>query len=232
MDTFSEEEVFEFTEKKIRNAFIRKVFTILTIQLAITAGLIAVFIYSPGVKQWTSQHPGLALGIMIGTIVCIIVLACCDNFRRKTPWNYIVLFIFTILEGMMLGLMASSFDADDVLLAIGIVAIITLALTLFSFQTKIDFTAMAGGLLCLGICLLMFGLFALIFQSKILQILYASLGALVFSFYLVFDLQIMMGGKHRYSISPEEYIFAALNLYLDIVNLFIYILRLIGLLSD
>ena len=118
------------------------------------------------------------------------------------------------------------------MLAIGIVTIITLALTLFSFQTKIDFTAMAGGLLCLGICLLMFGLFALIFQSKILQILYASLGALVFSFYLVFDLQIMMGGKHRYSISPEEYIFAALNLYLDIVNLFIYILRLIGLLSD
>ena len=46
--------------------------------------------------------------------------------------------------------------------------------------------------------------------------------------YLVYDTQIMMGGGKMYSISPEEYIFAALNLYLDIVNLFLYILQLIG----
>ena len=38
----------------------------------------------------------------------------------------------------------------------------------------------------------------------------------------------MMGGKHKYSLSPEEYIFAALSLYLDIINLFLYILRIIG----
>ena len=58
--------------------------------------------------------------------------------------------------------------------------------------------------------------------------IYASLGALLFSCYLVFDTQMMMGGKHKYSISPEEYIFAALNLYLDIINIFLYILALVG----
>lgn len=40
--------------------------------------------------------------------------------------------------------------------------------------------------------------------------------------------QLMMGGKHKYSLSPEEYIFASLNLYIDIVNIFMYILMLIG----
>ena len=51
---------------------------------------------------------------------------------------------------------------------------------------------------------------------------------LFFSFqYLVFDTQLMMGGKHKYSISPEEYIFAALNLYLDIINLFLFILTIV-----
>ena len=40
----------------------------------------------------------------------------------------------------------------------------------------------------------------------------------------------MVGGKNRkYSISPEEYIFAALNLYLDIITLFLLLLQLIGL---
>ena len=53
-------------------------------------------------------------------------------------------------------------------------------------------------------------------------------GALIFSCYLVYDTQLMMGGTHAYSLSPEEYIFAALNIYLDIVNLFLYILAIFG----
>ena len=40
-----------------------------------------------------------------------------------------------------------------------------------------------------------------------MNLLYASLGALVFSLYLVFDTQLMLGGSHKYSISPEEYIY-------------------------
>lgn len=42
------------------------------------------------------------------------------------------------------------------------------------------------------------------------------------------DTQLILGGKHKYSISPEEYIFAALNLYLDIVTIFLLLLQLIG----
>ncbi len=62
----------------------------------------------------------------------------------------------------------------------------------------------------------------------IVNLVYACLGALLFSVYLVYDTQLMMGGKHKYSISPEEYVFAALNLYLDIVQIFLYILQIIG----
>ncbi len=74
----------------------------------------------------------------------------------------------------------------------------------------------------------MFGIMAICMQDKVVNLVYASLGALIFSIYLVFDTQLMLGGKHRYSISPEEYVFAALNLYLDIVNIFIYILAIVG----
>ena len=58
---------------------------------------------------------------------------------------------------------------------------------------------------------------------------YASIGALIFSLYIVYDTQLMMGGKHKYALSPEEYIFAALNLYLDIINLFRYVLIIVGI---
>ena len=59
------------------------------------------------------------------------------------------------------------------------------------------------------------------------SMLYESMFVRCFQF-LIVDIQMMMGGSHKYSVSPEEYIFAALNLYLDIVNIFLYILMIIG----
>ena len=66
------------------------------------------------------------------------------SLRRKTPHNYIFLGLFTAAEGLLLGLSVSSYDADEVLLAVGICAAVTLALTIFAFQTKFDFTACGG----------------------------------------------------------------------------------------
>ena len=54
------------------------------------------------------------------------------------------------------------------------------------------------------------------------------MGAVIFSLYIVYDTQLMMGGSHKYSLSPEEYVFAALNIYLDVINLFMYILMIVG----
>jgi FtsH-binding integral membrane protein len=103
-----------------------------------------------------------------------------------------------------------------------------LALTLFAFQTRIDFTMMSGLLFVALIGLLLFGLFAAIFHNRVLDIVYASIGAVIFGLFIVFDTQLLLGGKHKYSISQEEYIFAALNLYVDIVQLFLMMLTLVN----
>ena len=77
--------------------------------------------------------------------------------------------------------------------------------------------------------LIMMGFFfAFMPSSKYTMIGYGTAGALVFSLYIIYDTQLMMGGKHKYALDPEEYIFAALNIYLDVVNLFLYILMLVG----
>ena len=64
-------------------------------------------------------------------------------------------------------------------------------------QTKWDFTIMAGGLVSLLMVLIFFGIFCAIFPNKIMETMYSSLGVLVFSFFIVFDTQMMMGGNHR-----------------------------------
>ena len=96
------------------------------------------------------------------SLVCIISLACCSDVRRKFPLNFIFLGIFTLCEGLMLGTISSYYDVgeltklqvllhfnsrdclDAVLIAIGITAGVTLALTVFALQTKIDFTVCGG----------------------------------------------------------------------------------------
>ena len=64
--------------------------------------------------------------------------------------------------------------------------------------------------------------------SSYARIGYGAAGAAIFGLYIVYDTQLMMGGSHKYALSPEEYVFASLNLYLDIINLFMYILSIIG----
>ncbi|KAF4514166.1 UNVERIFIED_CONTAM: hypothetical protein B566_EDAN019297 [Ephemera danica] len=142
--------------------------------------------------------------------------------------NFIFLGIFTLAESLMLGVTVSYFNAEAVLMAVGICAGVCLALSIFAFQTRWDFTMMGGILFVAVIILMIFGIVAIFVPGRTITLVYASLGAIIFSIYLVYDTQMMMGGKHKYSISPEEYIFAALNLYLDIINIFMYILTIIG----
>jgi FtsH-binding integral membrane protein len=219
---------FAFTEKSIRLGFIRKVYSILLCQLIVTIGFICLFLYVEPVRAYSHQNVWLWAVAMALTLVCIIALACCPDVRRTFPTNMIFLGIFTLCESFLLGSVASYYKADAVLIAAGITAVVALGLTIFAFQTKWDFTMCSGGLFVFLIILLCFGFLCAIIQNHILNIFYASLGALVFSMYIVFDTQMMMGGKHQYSLSPEEYIFAALNLYLDIINLFLFILSIIG----
>eukprot|EP00058_Branchiostoma_floridae_P017494 XP_002602982.1 hypothetical protein BRAFLDRAFT_84717 [Branchiostoma floridae] len=202
----------EFDDSVVRRSFMRKVFSILMVQLVVTIGIIAIFLYVDEVNEFARTHHWMyyvALGV---TFVMIITLACCPNIRRNFPVNFICLAIFTLAEGYLLGSISAAYGADAVMWAAAITAIVSLSLTIFALQTKIDFTVMGGCLFVFLIVLLCFGILCAIIRNH----------------YLVYDIQLMMGGKHKYSISPEEYIFAALNLYLDIVNMFLYILYLVS----
>lgn len=217
-----------FSDKAVRMGFIRKVYGILCAQLTITFGIVAIFVFVDSVQEFAKNNIALFWSAFGITIALIIVLACCGNFRRKTPWNFIALFVFTICEGYLIGCTAATYEAWQVSVAVATTVVVTLGLTLFAFQTKYDFTTKGGLLFVLVLCFMMFGIFAAIFRSDVLYIMYACLGALLFSAYIVFDTQLIIGGKHKVSISPEEYVFAALNLYLDVVNLFLYILAIFG----
>jgi FtsH-binding integral membrane protein len=73
------------------------------------------------------------------------------------------------------------------------------------------------------IALIMFGIFCA--WSPILNNLYCCLGVIVFGIYLVIDTQLIIGGK-RLEISMDDYVVGALILYMDIIQIFLFLLRL------
>ncbi|KAM6968266.1 protein lifeguard 1 [Aplochiton taeniatus] len=218
-----------FSDAGVRRGFIRKVYLTLMIQLLLTVGIICAFLYWGTLREWARETYWFSYGMMAAVLVLILVLSCCGAFRRKVPLNFIALGLFTIAEGLMLGSVTVYYNAEAVLWAVGATALVSLSLSVFAMQSKFDFTACNGCLWVLLWTLLSFSLLCGILRSQYVYIVYASLGTLVFSLYLVMDTQLILGGKHKYSLSPEEYIFASLNLYLDIIMLFMLLLQLIGI---
>ncbi|XP_019489105.1 PREDICTED: bax inhibitor 1-like, partial [Hipposideros armiger] len=218
-----------FSEGSIRRAFIIKVFLILSAQLVVTGSIISMFLFWMTLKSWVLENAWFTYAILPAFFVVLIVLACCGKLRRQVPANYILLGLFTILQGLLLGTISVFYKAEEVLWATAATALVTLSLTLFALQTKWDFTLLNGTLFVLLFVLIIYGILLIFIRSYWLHLLYAGLGTMIFSLYLVMDVQLMVGGHHRYNLDPEEYIFAALNIYLDIINLFFFILQLIGL---
>jgi len=216
-----------FSVKSVRLAFIRKVYSILSVQLVITFGIVLAFSLSDGMKGFAKGNPSLVWLGFIVTFMSLIFLMCCGDLRRKFPHNFILLGIFTVAESFMLGITTAHFDTQAVLIAIGVTAIVCAALTAFAFQTKIDFTVYSGAAFVFFLVFFLTGFIMLFVKIPILHTVYAGLGALLFSFFLLIDTQMIVGGTRSMVISPEEYILAVITLYIDIINLFLYILQIV-----
>ncbi|XP_051947994.1 protein lifeguard 2-like [Xyrauchen texanus] len=222
---------FSWDDQNIRRIFIRKVYSILMLQLTVTAAFVAIFVFCEPVKNYIQANPGWYWASYIVFFVTYLTLSCCRGPRRQFPWNLILLIIFTLSLSYMTGMMSSYYNTTSVIICLGITALVCLAITILSFLTKIDITSCRGVLLVFCTAMLFCGIvlaFILPFgYVPWLQVVYAALGAILFCMFLAFDTQMLMGSK-RYTISPEEYIFATLSIYLDIVYIFSFFLQLFG----
>ncbi|XP_041955476.1 protein lifeguard 2-like [Alosa sapidissima] len=222
---------FNWDDKNIRRVFIRKVYAILMIQLLVTLAIVSVFTFCDPVRGYIQAHPGWYWVSYAVFFVTYLTLSLCSGPRRQFPWNLIMLTIFTLSLSYMTGMLASYYNTKSVVLCLGITALVCLSVTVLSFQTKFDITSCQGVLFVFSMTMLIGGL-VLAFVLPMgyvpwLHAVYAALGAILFTMFLAFDTQLLMGNK-RYALSPEEYIFATLNIYTDIIYIFSFFLQLSG----
>lgn len=148
--------------------------------------------------------------------------------RKSYPMNLLFLSAFTLTEAYTISAVVSYYDVGLVLNATFLTAGIFLFLTAFACQTKYDFTSWvpyASGLLW---GLILFGFMFMFFPySSTGEMIYGGFAALLFSVYILIDTQLVLRKFH-----VEEEIAAAITLYLDLINLFLAILRILNSQND
>mmetsp|Transcript_4483 Transcript_4483/g.12349 ORF Transcript_4483/g.12349 Transcript_4483/m.12349 type:complete len:246 (+) Transcript_4483:87-824(+) len=211
-----------------RRNFVRKVYATVGVQLAATAAIAAPI--AAASDGWLEAHAGLLFASTFGFLLMIPILFCCGaSLMRKHPSNLIILAGFTVFEAISVGFMCAMYEAQSVVLCLGATAAVAGALTVFAMTTERDLTGMGGYLQAGSLGLFIFGLVGLFLGAPMLQMLYAFFGAILVSGHIVYDTQLVLGGKHqKKKFGIDDYALAALALYMDLVRLFLFLLRLLG----
>merc|ERR1712226_189209 len=103
----------------------------------------------------------------------------------------------------------------------------TFALTLYAFTTKTDYTYCGGAIWIFLFSLFFFSFFFFFMDYEVARVGFSIIGVILYSFYLIYDTQLIIGGK-RFELSLDDYVIASMILYIDIIQLFLYLLRLFG----
>ena len=133
--------------------FLRKVYGIVATQLCFVALVSAIMISMENVKFFFQNNPGFLLLIFLATMVSLLAVYV---KRLEYPTNFALLAVFTFFESLTIGTLVSFFDKILVIQAVVLTAVIVLGLTMYTFQTKRDFSAMGAGLYAF-LCVLIAG---------------------------------------------------------------------------
>lgn len=215
-----------------RIGFIRKVLGIVGCQLILSAILC---IYSMINLKFTIflLDSNLFIFAPIIGIILYLILVCNKRLQREYPTNYIFLAGITICESVIPAILCGFIDPSIVSQAFFITAGIVSVLFCFAYHTDTDFTTNKQVRIIL-ITLPILCLISSLFLDSDLEILiYCGLGALFYGIYLIVDLQLILGRiENGNKLTYDDYIIASVEIYFDIIRLFVKILQILNSLKN
>ena len=193
------------------------------------AGLLVTFLVGIGAVMTGLIYPLITSGLFILTSIAELVLVFVLSARVQTlqPSTATgIFFAYAVLNGLNLSSIFLAYDFGSLILAFLVGAVYFGVMAVYGNVTNRDLTGwgpkLMGGLVALIVCGLVGGLFSL----------FCAVGLLIFMGLTAYDTQML---KYYYSyfggdaaMLHKSSIIGALNLYLDFINIFLYILRMLG----
>jgi FtsH-binding integral membrane protein len=205
-----------------RATLVRRTYGLVFISVIVTALGVAFGFTQPTLMQAVAQHPFITMLAMFAPLFMAM------QARRSFPKNIVLTLIFTFIEGIWIApfLFMAEQRSPGIVGQAGLLTLSTFGvLSLYAVVSKRDFSAWGSFFIV--------GLWVLIATSVINMFVGSALGSLwiaggtvlVFSGLLVFDTwRIVRSGQY----GPDDYVPAAVNIYLDLLNLFLAIISLLG----
>jgi FtsH-binding integral membrane protein len=216
----------------IKAQFVQKVYGILGAQVALTVAIVAAFIYHKPTQEF-----GITMletpGIMWIQLLILIPLICAIGFYKdKYPHNLGMLFALTAFEGIFIGAICGAYahfgKADAIVYAGGTTAFIFFTLSAYVMYSGQDFSFLGSFLFVAVRANLGLGLIAYIFAWSFMIWLYHIAGVLIFSGYIIYDTDQIVNKVQLEDCDTGTAVWGALELYLDLINLFMHLLALFG----
>ncbi|KAG6428080.1 hypothetical protein SASPL_112329 [Salvia splendens] len=210
-------------ENLLRWGFIRKVYGILAAQILVTTAVTAATVLYAPINDLLRANSGLLLFLVFTPFILLWPL---HIYRQKHPLNLVFLGLFTASMSLTVGVSCANTEGRLVLEALILTSAVVSALTGYTFwaaKKGKDFSFLGP--------ILFTSLFILILTSFIQMVyplgstsvaVYSAISAIIFSGYIVYDTENLI---KRFTY--DEYIWASVTLYLDVLNLFLTILRML-----
>jgi len=236
---------------EIRTGFIKKTYGLLFYMLLISFGIASIFVFTETEKihAFITQYPWVtytAVAVIVGFIIFNVVAvftSCCGmtgfikayiRLFKVFPINVLFLTVFSAAFGLLIGLICAKYTATSVCWVFALCAVIIAGLTVYAVTTEHDFTGYGMYFLVALLAFFFTGIFCAAWGGPIAHKVFAGVGAMLFGFIIVYDTQLIFGvsefSKHERAMqyTVDMYAFAALELYLDFINFFIYMLEIMG----
>ena len=198
----------------------------------VTTFFLAIASLLTGVTEFLFYHPALCFGLPIAEVVVVLVLASRVQ-KLKIGTARALFFGYAALTGISFGSLFILYDVGVLIMVFGMCALYFGLMALYGWKTKADLTrirsVLIGGLIFLVIFDVILGLF---FNFTTFETGICTIGMVIFLGFTAYDTQMVRNYYYAYADHPEMLkkvsIISALQLYLDFINLFLYLLRLFG----
>lgn len=203
-----------------RATLVRRTYTLVFVSILVTMVGSTYALSNVALMQAVAAHPFL-------TMACAFVpLLAAQWARTQFPLNIAMVLLFTFAMGVMVAPVLYVYNARQPGIIVQAAALTVGAfgiLTLYAFVSRRDFSAW-GSFLIVGLWVLIgTSLLNIFFHSAAAELWIASVAILIFSGLLVFDTW-----RLRNVFGPDDYVTAAVQIYLDLLNMFMAILRVLG----
>ncbi|MBC2856660.1 MAG: Bax inhibitor-1/YccA family protein [Cetobacterium sp.] len=215
----------------VTNDLLRKTFVYMFIGLLITAGVPAYIILTKNTSL-LNMIQTYYWPLIIAEFVVVLVLSFAIN-KISVGMAKILFFAYAFLNGFVFSIFTLFFSIYILTYALGITSLMFLVIAIYGYTTNEDLgkysKIMFGGL----ITLVILSVINIFIKAPVFYWLVSVFGVIIFSAMIAFDVNRIKAMAYELSGGNESDIekmgvIGALSLYLDFVNLFVYILRLVG----